>query len=123
MRFVPATDDVTELKTDLLGLLCFEDRPAEGPAYDALDRALDGLLGRVIADERFKARRGQSVQVHTHGRIGATRVVLVGAGARKDFQPPELRGFAARLVRAAAGVSARSVAACLPYTEGTVVER
>lgn len=123
MKFGLTTDDLTQLKTDLIGLLCFEDRPTEGVAYEALDRALDGLLGRLAQEERFKAKKGQSLQVHTHGRVGAARVILVGGGARKDFHPPDLRGFAARVVKAAAAAGAKSVAVVLPYPEGTVQER
>ena len=123
MRFACSTDDITLIKTDILGLLCFEDRPAEGTLYEAIDRALDGLLTRAATDERFKGRRGQSVTVHSGGRIGATRVMLAGAGLRRDFQPSEVRGFAARVVRAAGSASARSATVALPYSEGTVVER
>src|SRR5205823_4377423 len=106
-----------------IGLLAFDDRPGEGAAYEALDRALDGLLGRLAVEERFKGKKGQSLQIHTHGRVGPTRVLLVGAGPRKEFHPPDLRLFAARVARAAAAASAKNATVVLPYTEGTVQER
>src|SRR4051812_39750807 len=52
MKFAYFTDEPAQIKTDLVGVLCFEDRPGEGALYQGLDRALDGLLGRVAPEER-----------------------------------------------------------------------
>jgi leucyl aminopeptidase len=123
MDFTLFTEDPLQLKTDLLALLCFEDKLGEGAVYQAIDRALEGLLGRLATDEQFKGKKGQSLQLHTHGRIGAQRVLLVGGGARRDFQAPDLRGFSARAVKAGGAASAKSVAVALPYGEGGVQER
>ena len=99
MKFSFFTDDVLQLKTDLLGLLCFEDKlgTADGTIVSALNRALDGLL------------------LHTHGRVGSARILLVGAGPRSDFQAPELRAFAARVVKAGTSASVKDVTVVLPY--------
>src|SRR5262245_41697465 len=102
MKFSFHTDDVTKLQTGLIGMLCFEENLGEGVVHKALDKALDGLLARVIAEEQFKAKKGQTLSLHTHGRIGPTRLLLVGAGARKDFNAADLRGFASRVVKSAA---------------------
>src|SRR4051794_37828354 len=101
MKFTFYTDDVTKLSCGLLGLLSFEDQVGEGVNFKAIDGKLDGLLARVVADEQFKGKKGQTLALHTHGRVAAQRVMLVGGGKRKDFQPSDLRGFAARLVKAA----------------------
>jgi leucyl aminopeptidase len=123
MNFSFHTDDILHLKTDLLALLCFEDKLGEGAVYQSLDKALDGLLGRLVAEEQFKGKKGQSLLLHTHGRVAAGRVLLVGGGQRKEFQPPDLRGFAARAAKAGSAASARQVAVVLPYGEGAVQER
>ena len=123
MKFSFHTDEITKLQTGLCGLMCFEEGLGEGQIYQALDKALDGLLSRVVAEEQFKGKKGQSLLLHTHGRIGASRLLLVGAGARKDFSPPDLRGFGARVVKAGAAASVKSVTAVMPYTEGVVQER
>src|SRR5205823_158598 len=65
----------------------------------------------------------QSLQVHTHGKIAAGRILLVGGGARKEFQASDLRGFAARAVKAGSSASAKHVSVVLPYGEGAVQER
>ncbi len=123
MKFSFHSDDVTKLSTGLIALLCFEDGYAEGAIYRALDKALDGLLEKLGAEEHFKAKKGQSLQLHTHGRIGPSRVLLVGGGQRKDFSPPDLRGFGARVIKAGNAASLPSVTAVLPYTEGAILER
>jgi leucyl aminopeptidase len=120
------TDDVTKLSCGLLGLLCFEEQLGEGALYKSLDGKLDGLVTRLVAEEQFKGKKGQTLTLHTHGRVGAQRLVLVGGGARKDFQPADLRGYGARLVKAAAGVQATDLAAALPSLDGgaaTTAER
>jgi leucyl aminopeptidase len=124
MKFSFHTDEASQLSTGLLGLLCFEDNVGEGTLFKSIDKALDGLVSKLVAEEQFKGKKGQSLLLHTHGRVGAQRLLLVGAGARKDFNPAELRGFGARLVKTGASVQAKSVTAALPTTDsGTVVER
>jgi leucyl aminopeptidase len=123
MKFSFHTDDVTKLSTGLLGLLAFEEGLAEGAIFQALDRALDGLLTRLVTEEQFKGKKGQTLMLHTHGRVGAARLLLVGAGARKDFAPSDLRGFGARVYKAGVAASVKNVTLVMPYTEGVVQER
>jgi leucyl aminopeptidase len=123
MKFSFHNDDITKLATGLLGLMCFEEGMAEGSIFQALDKALDGLVTRLVAEEQFKGKKGQTLLFHTHGRIGPGRVLLVGAGARKDFSPADLRAFGARVFKSGASASAKSVTAVMPYTEGVVQER
>ncbi len=123
MNFAVHTDDIVSLDADLLALLVFEDKLGEGTVYQALDRGLGGLLGGLVQEEQFKGKKGQQLVVHTHKKVGAARVLLVGGGSRKEFQPGDLRGFAARAVKAAAAAGGKRVTIVLPYTEGPVQER
>jgi len=120
------TDDVTKLSCGLLGLLCFEDQLTDSAQFKSLDGKLDGLVTRIATEEQFKGKKGTTLTLHTHGRVGAQRLVLVGGGQRKDFQPADLRGYAAKLVKAAAGVQSTDVAAAFPSLDGgaaTTAER
>jgi leucyl aminopeptidase len=123
MNFTLSTDDAAQIGTGLIGLLGFEEAFTQGTIYQALDRPLEGLLNRLAAEEQFKAKKGQTLLVHTHGRVGPQRVLLVGAGPRKDFHAADLRAFAARLVKTALAASIKDVTAVMPYTEGPVQER
>jgi hypothetical protein len=53
MKFSFHTDEITKLQTGLCGLMCFEEGLGEGQIYQALDKALDGLLSRVVTEEQF----------------------------------------------------------------------
>jgi leucyl aminopeptidase len=123
MKFSFHTDDITKLATGLCGLMCFEEGLGEGAIFQAFDKALDGLLTRLVAEEQFKGKKGQTLSLHTHGRVGPARLLLVGAGARKDFAPADLRGFAARVYKAGASASVKNLTVVMPYTEGVVQER
>src|SRR6267154_6272419 len=105
MKFSFHTDEASQLSTGLLGLLCFEDNVGEGTLFKSIDKALDGLVSKLVAEEQFKGKKGQSLLLHTHGRVGPSRVLLVGAGARKDFSPPDLRSFGARVYKVGASAS------------------
>ncbi len=123
MKFSFYTDDIAKLSSALVGVVCFEEGLSESPTFQSIDRALGGILAKLVTEEQFKGKKGQSLLLHTHGKVGAERVLLIGAGARKDFQPYDLRGIAARIVRDGNKISAQSVAMVVPYTEGTVMER
>ncbi len=123
MKFTFYTEDITQLRSDLCALLCFEDAVGEGTVFQALDKALGGLLGQLVTEEQFKGKKGQTLQVHTHGKAATARVLLVGGGARREFQAGELRGLSARAVRAAHAVHGKHVTVVIPYLEGAMQER
>ena len=65
MKFSFYTDDVTKLSCGLLGILVFEEQVGEGTIFKAIDGKLEGLLGRLVADEQFKGKKGQTLSLHT----------------------------------------------------------
>ena len=113
MKFAFSAGSAAEIRCDLLALPVFEDAVKEGDTFTTLDRRLDGLLGRLIDEEQFKAKKGQSVSVHTHGKVGPQRILLVGSGPKGDFDVAELRHVAARGAKAARAGGAKSYAVAL----------
>ncbi|HKX05116.1 MAG TPA: M17 family peptidase N-terminal domain-containing protein, partial [Methylomirabilota bacterium] len=68
----------SEARADVLvlGRYAAEGRP---PAeFAAVDRALGGLLSKVLTSEKFEGKPGQISYVHTGGKIPAERVLVVG---------------------------------------------
>jgi leucyl aminopeptidase len=102
---VSAADALGEI-VPLLVIVCHEDTLAEDANISAADTALGGNLRRAIADERFRARSGQSLVIHCQGKLPAQRLSLIGGGPRAGFAPAELRPAAGRASRAAASVGA-----------------
>jgi len=123
MKFLVSSEDVTRQSVGLIGLCCFEDGFTESASFRSLDQALEQLLTRLSTDEQFKGKKGQTLLVHTHGRTGPQRVLLVGVGARKDWTPADLRAVAARVVKSGGAAQAHALAVVLPHVEGVVQER
>jgi leucyl aminopeptidase len=98
-------------KADLLALVLRAGEKA-GP----VDDALSGLLSQCAREEEFTGKEGQVVSLHTHGKIGAARVAVIGIG--KDDGPErtleQLRTAAARAVKLAKAAGAKSLAVAVP---------
>src|SRR6185295_9265927 len=101
MKFERPSGSAVDLRCDLVTLPVFEDQLKDGEAFSAFDKRLDGLLAKLVEEEQFKGKKGQSLTVHTHGKVGPQRIFLCGAGNRAEFQASDLRHVAARGARAA----------------------
>lgn len=79
-----------------------DERPLRGGAGRA-DWRLCGLVSRLLADGELSGARGEAVLLPTFGRLRSPRLLLMGLGARADY---DLAAFEALtrdvLVRAAA---------------------
>jgi leucyl aminopeptidase len=102
--------DPLDGNVDLLLLACGESDLSKAGHLDRADARLDGILRRAIADERFRARSGQLLVVHTHGRLPARRIGLVGTGPGAETTGRALRIAAGNAVRMGVSVGARQVA-------------
>src|SRR5690349_4029439 len=104
MKFSVASGSVARLPGELLVLPLFDSDLSSKeapPALDAANEALGGLLLQAAAQEGFKAKGEQSLVFHTHGKLEAERVLLLGLGARGKFTPEVLRLAAGRAAKAA----------------------
>ncbi len=114
MNFTIAPLDATKTKADLLVLAVFEadltDKKRRNAVLAAVDKRLKGLLLTTAAEEGFKGKAEQSLLLHTHGKIAAARVLLVGLGAEAKLELEALRLAAGRAAKAAQKVRARSIA-------------
>jgi leucyl aminopeptidase len=106
----------TEIAADVLavGVVATGKKGDFGPAVAALDEALEGALGKAIAKEEFSAKRGQSVEVQTLGRIEASVVVLHGLGEAEALKGDGIRTFAAKAARSAQASKATTLALVVP---------
>lgn len=62
-----------------------------GPWFRDLDRALDGLLKKVIDSGEFSGKESEFALIHTQGRIKPDRVLLAGLGKQKELTRDRLR--------------------------------
>ncbi|MBX5481908.1 MAG: leucyl aminopeptidase [Myxococcaceae bacterium] len=118
MKFSFVDGDPASSKADVLVLPLFESDLSEkknrSAALSAVDRALGGIVLAAAQEEGFQGKADQTFTLHTHGRIPAARLVLVGLGARAKFDPEVLRLAAGRAVKTAAKVKAKTLTFALP---------
>jgi leucyl aminopeptidase len=113
IEMTQVTGPALEASVDLLAFTTFGD-PAKDTVFKAIDSALGGVLADVARSESFEGKAGQAMSVHTHGRIKAKRVVVVGGGPRSEIKNPSLRDVAATVAQQANKFGAASVAFVLP---------
>ena len=102
-----------QASVDLLAFTSFGD-PTKDALFKSVDAALGGVLADVARSESFEGKTGQSISVHTHGRIPARRVLVIGAGARGEFGSPAVRDIAALAAQAANRSATGSVGFVVP---------
>ncbi|MBS1119766.1 MAG: Leucyl aminopeptidase [Deltaproteobacteria bacterium] len=107
------TGSALHATADLLAFVALGD-PSKDATFKAVDAALAGVLADVARSESFEGKYGQSITVHTHGRLPARRVMFVGGGPRSDYANPNIRDTAASVAQAASKFGAASVAFVLP---------
>jgi leucyl aminopeptidase len=98
---------------DLLAFAVFGD-PTKDPTFRAVDGALNGVLADVAKTESFDGKAGQTIIVHTHGRLAARRVLVLGAGAKADFNNATIRDVVATASQTANKAGAAAVAFVMP---------
>lgn len=102
-----------EARVDLLAFTTFGD-PGKDAVFKAVDAALGGVLADIARSESFESKTGQTLAVHTHGRMAAKRVLIVGGGARSEFSNHHIRDVAATISQAANKAGAQSLGFLLP---------
>jgi leucyl aminopeptidase len=91
-------------------------------ALATVDDALGGVLGTAMSAEGFSGAAGQTLVLHTHGKLASSRVLLVGMGSADKVSPDTFRRFAGQVVRAAERVKATKVVAVVPETDRVRLE-
>jgi leucyl aminopeptidase len=106
MDLTVETRKPSEARADVLVLGRHADGGRLGPEIAAVDRALGGLLARVLEGEKFEGKPGQISYFHTAGKIPAERVLVVGLGPRR--RTDQARGDAEPVRRATSAAVRRA---------------
>ena len=59
--------------------------------YKDIDKALNGLMRKVMASEEFSGKHNEVCLIHAEGKIKPDRILLIGLGNKKDITPEKLR--------------------------------
>ncbi len=116
MKLLAKKQNLTEFSCDLLVVNLFEDLPVKkgkrvvlGGGTRAIDKALGGLLAEELVHEEFKGKPGETYLIHTHGKISAKKIGVIGLGKRADFNLETIRQVGAQLVKLAKKNNAKRV--------------
>ncbi|MEA3253491.1 MAG: leucyl aminopeptidase, partial [Chloroflexota bacterium] len=66
----------------------------------AVDKALDGVIGRLVGDGVVKGKSGEVHVIHTFGKLPAKIVAVAGLGKREKFNLDKVRAIAGESCRA-----------------------
>lgn len=113
MEFHYTKEVTNEIACDLLVLGVFEGKEKAG-AVLKLDKSLEGHLGDHIRDQEFTGKKGQTVVIHSHGKLKMKKIALLGLGDSKKFDEEEHRRAAGSCVKLAKSAKAGHVAIGLP---------
>jgi leucyl aminopeptidase len=101
MEIVIDTGLILKKKYPLIVLGIFEGEKVEGAAVE-LDDVLNGGISSLLQNKEFEGKMKQIALLHTHGKTGIERILLIGLGKREQFSQEVVRvasGKAAHLVR------------------------
>ncbi|MBI4135368.1 leucyl aminopeptidase [Candidatus Uhrbacteria bacterium] len=93
---------------DLLVVKWVQGQKIDG-STGAVDRALRGVLGKMIKAEEFKGKEGEVLVFPTLGKIPAKKIMLLGLGEQKNVTAEGVRKAAARIVKEARRQKAKKV--------------
>jgi len=113
MRIHVEAHDPKSLAVDLLVVPVFKGAKRLSGAAAGLDKASGGMLADLMVQEKFEGKHGEHVSLRTMGKLGATKVLLIGAG-EKPLSEMEARKLAALTTGLARRNRAKTVAFLLP---------
>ncbi|MBD3251902.1 leucyl aminopeptidase [Candidatus Uhrbacteria bacterium] len=105
--------ELREHACDLLILNLFKGVMKPGGATGAVDEALDGLISKLIKQERFEGNLGETLCFHTYGYLPAKKVCVLGLGEQKSFKKDTLRKVGGYVVKIAKEQKVTSVSTVL----------
>jgi leucyl aminopeptidase len=102
-------------KTDAAVIMLFENEKP-GKVAARVDKALGGMISRLIRKGDFKPKRGAVHLLYPEGRVPAERLLLVGMGKRSEFTLNHLRQAAGKAAPSLRSSGAQGITI---VTEGT----
>ncbi|UCC60456.1 MAG: hypothetical protein JSV02_01105 [Dehalococcoidia bacterium] len=102
--------DITKVKVDAAIVNLFEGIEQPGGATGAVDRALDGIISKLIADGEIKGKLNEVTLIHTMGKLESERVLVVGLGKQEKFNYDSIRTVISAACRSLKKLGAKRVA-------------
>ena len=117
MKIIARQGSLTEASCDVLVVNLFEGIKTPGGGTGAVDKAINNLISSyVIEKEGFKGKLNQMYVLHTHGKIPADKVLIVGLGKSEDFSLNKIREISSKVIKKVKSLKAKTVCTILHGT-------
>jgi leucyl aminopeptidase len=118
MEAIGSSQSCTEINAQALAVAVFKDEKANAGLLKSLDSAAGGLISRVIKNEEFAAKPGETAYFHLSGKgLKADRLLLIGCGDRDEYKAAQITQMAGTAVRFLRSKNAKTIAIA-PRAEG-----
>src|SRR6266403_2546298 len=119
MQITLDTKTFAEIEAEALVTYLFEDSdPIQGRVSE-IDSATGGLLKKIAASGEVTGKTLEFTLIHAPAGLKATRLLLVGAGKREQFNGATLRKIAGAALRYLKGRSAKNFAFLVRESDAT----
>ncbi len=109
MKINVLNQSITDFDGDLAIVNLFEGVKTPGGATGAVDRALGGMISKLIKDGEITGKLAETVTVHTFDKIHPDRVMVVGLGKSDNFGLEAIRQAAGEAAKKARKTKAKKV--------------
>jgi leucyl aminopeptidase len=118
MEVTVKTGGLDKESVDAIVLMLHEVDVVPQGAATMIDQATDGAITALLRDGEFTGKSNQQAVLHTHARLKAKKVVLIGLGKPEKLTLEALRQAAGSAARYARGLCATTIAVPVDGTEG-----
>lgn len=101
---------IIDIKCDLLVVNFFEGEKKPSGAAAAADKALGGLISKLIKDGEINGKQGKATLIHCNSNLKTQKLAVVGLGKPEKLDLEAVRTAAAAAIKKAKEVKARTVA-------------
>jgi leucyl aminopeptidase len=99
MKVTVVTGDIAKTASDAIIVNLFEGAKAPGGATAAVDKALGGIISKMIKSGEIKGKQGEMTLIRTMGKIKPAKVLVAGLGKKDDLNPNVIRSVVAEACR------------------------
>ena len=110
MEVKVVSGDITGLSINAIIVNLFEGVKKPGGATGAVDKALGGLITKLISEGEIKGKQNELTLIHSMGKITPERVIVAGLGKKEKLTLSVIRGVTAEACRFVRRVGAKQVA-------------
>lgn len=113
MKITVIKDQIKDIMTDAVVIGVSEGVKSLSGPLSSIDEQLGGIIAEMISSDSFKGTEGETLLVHSLGKIPAKKILLLGLGKEENLKEETVRKVIGKVVKELEKVKA-STAAIMP---------